>query len=146
MPGLIVFDPDNDEVGLSTGDDLALNSFQDKRTDTLYFTDGLNIYEWGGDAVNRQEYTWRSGQIRLPSPVNLGAAIVEAPDYTGSGENITFRLYADGELKHTEVVADEEPFRLPGGYLSNLYEVEIVSTLPVTRLSVAESIFELLEG
>jgi hypothetical protein len=384
MAGLIIFDPDDNDVGLSTGDDVAVNTFLDIETDTLYFTDGLNIYEWEGDTAGvPQTYTWKSGQIRLPSPVNLGAALVEAelysrtngdplfadvihlgkwegtdgataytelaqsdthtfygnaqidtaqqnfdtssllfdgtsdgvqsvgdtiynlastddvtvegfvrlnslpttgntmqlfnhaqtdfvsfgaeirnnggtielrgrfgigsfptaaittptlgqwyhfavqrrynggapivdlfwngtrvgsvssantPDdmtgvpitfgawdnattqvftevldgwlddtrvttaarygdvaaYTvpdasyqtaaGATETITFRLYADGVLKHTEIVSDDEPFRLPGGYLSNLYEVELESTLSVTRVSVAENIFELAEG
>jgi len=144
MAGLIIFDPDDDVVGFSTGDDLAVNTYHDIETDTLFFTDGSNIYEWDADVGANQTYTWRSGVIRMPAPINVGAAIVEAADY-GSGD-ITFRLYADGALVHTEVVADEEPFRLPGGYLSNLYEVEIESTLAVTRISVAESVFELREG
>lgn len=144
MAGLIIFDPDDEIVGLSTGDDVALNTYHDIESDTLYFTDGLNIYEWDADLANNQTYTWRSGVIRLPSPVNLGAALIEADDYGTS--DITFRLYADGALIHTEVVADDEPFRLPGGYLSNLYEIEIEATLPVTRASVAESVFELREG
>ena len=46
-------------------------------------------------------------------------------------------------MKHTQIVADDEPFRLPGGYLSSIYSVEIESTLPVTRFAVAENIFEL---
>lgn len=83
MAGLIVFDPDNEEVGLSTGDDVAVNSYLDIQSDTLYFTDGSSIYEWEGEETGlRQVYTWKSGEIRLPSPVNLGAALIEAEAYT----------------------------------------------------------------
>lgn len=88
MAGLIVFSPDSDEVGLSTGDDIAVNTYLDIQSDTLYFTDGSNIYEWEGDDTVggplRQTYIWRSGEIRLPSLVNLGAAIVEAESYSES--------------------------------------------------------------
>jgi hypothetical protein len=88
MPGLIVFDPDNPDVGLSTGDDVAVNTHLDIESDTLYFTDGLNIYEWEGDATAggplKQTYIWRSGEVRLPYPVNLGAALVEAELYSKS--------------------------------------------------------------
>lgn len=86
MAGLIVFDPDNEEVGLSTGDDVAVNTHLDIQTDTLYFTDGLSIYEWEGDDTAggplRQVYTWRSGEVRMPNPVNMGAALVEAELYS----------------------------------------------------------------
>ena len=384
MAGLFVFAPDQEEVGMSTGDDVAVNTFLDIQTDSLYFTDGENIYEWEGDTGNLQQtYIWKSGEVRMPAPVNMGAAIVEADAYTrvngdpyfantihlanwegtdndtafteaaqsdthtfygnavidsaqanfgstalffdgtgdgvqsvgttiyqlgstddvtvegfvyfaalptasnrmqlygqnftdscnfmaeifnnagtyqlrgqfglgtlpaaniptptlgvwyhfvvqrryaagntqvdlfwngsrvgqatsnntpgsttllpitfgayddtitqtftrvlngwlddtrvtraarygdvdtytvpttafdtvaGSTYNIIFRLYADDVLKHTQIVADNEPFRLPGGYLSNIYSVEIESALPVTRVSVAENIFELSEG
>lgn len=88
MAGLIVFDPDNEEVGLSTGDDIAVNTFLDIQSDTLYFTDGEYIYEWEGDDTVggplRQTYIWRSGEVRMPNPVNMGAALVEAENYSES--------------------------------------------------------------
>lgn len=86
MAGLIVFDPDSEEVGLSTGDDVAVNTFLDIQKDALYFTDGLNIYKWEGDETAggplRQTYIWRSGEVRMPAPANMGAALVEAEAYT----------------------------------------------------------------
>jgi hypothetical protein len=83
MAGLIIFDPDDDFVGLTTGDDVALNSYLDIENDTLYFTDGLTIYEWEGDETGyRQTYVWKSGEIRMPYPVNMGAALVEAETYS----------------------------------------------------------------
>lgn len=141
MPGHIVFDPDDASVGFSTGDELAVNVFLDIENDVLYFTDASDVYEWEGSASGRT-YTWRSGKLRFPKLINLGAALVEANSYT----DITFRLYADGVLKHTKVVQDGKPFRLPGGYLSNIYEVEIVGVDRVTGASVAENIFELAAG
>ena len=133
MAGYFVFDGKNPEIGLSTGDELALNVFLDILTDTLYYTDGSSIFAWEGGSTN-QTYTWKSGKLRLASPVNLGGAIVEAESYV----DVVFRLYADGVLKHTQTVVDNEPFRLPGGYLSNIYEVDLVGTDIVSRVSIAE--------
>lgn len=92
MAGLIVFDPDSEEVGLSTGDDVAVNTFLDIQKDALYFTDGLNIYKWEGDETAggplRQTYIWRSGEVRMPAPANMGAALVEAEAYTEEIGNV----------------------------------------------------------
>jgi hypothetical protein len=83
MAGLIIFDPENDNVGLSTGDDIAVGTYLDVATDSMYFTDALNIYQWEGDEDGQlQTYTWKSAEIRTPYPINLGAAIVEAENYT----------------------------------------------------------------
>ena len=146
MAGLIVVSPNEENIGFSTGDELAVGSFHDIENDVLYFTDGSTIFEWEGDDTSQQTYTWKSGQIRLAKNVNLGAALVEADSYS----NLTFRLYARiGNamvLKHTETVSDSEPFRLPGGYLANIYEVELEGTDSVTKFSVGENIWELAEG
>lgn len=141
MAGYFVFDPNNEGIGFSTGDVLAVNVFLDILTDTLYLTDGASITAWEG-GLTKQTYTWKSGKIRFAREVNLGAAIVEADSY----DDVVFKLYADGTLKHTETVADGDPFRLPGGYLSNIYSVQVVGTDVVTGISIAENIFELSEG
>lgn len=142
MSGLIIVDPRSEDARIVTGDEEGLGVFHDIENDLLYFSDGESIYKWGTASGSPQTYTWKSGIIRLPQLVNLGAAIVEAESYAA----LTFKLYADGVLKHTEAVSDGEPFRLPGGYLSNIYEVELTGTDTVTRVSVAENVWELAEG
>lgn len=141
MAGYFVFDPDNPETGFSTGDTLALNVFLDILTDTLYYTDGSDIFAWEGGTTNKS-YTWRSQKLRFQKPINLGAALVEAETYA----DITFKLYANGVLKHTETVLDDEPFRLPGGYLENIYEIEVTGVDVINGISVGETIFELAAG
>lgn len=143
MSGYIVFDPENSAVGLTTGDDVALNVFLDILTDTLYYTDGSSIFEWEGDSSDTPKtFVWKSAKHRFPRLVNLGAAMVEADSYAA----LTFKLYADGVLKFTKTVADGKPFRLPGGYLSNLYQVELSGTDTITGVSIAETIFDLAAG
>ncbi len=143
MAGYIVFDPENQAVGLTTGDSVAVNVFLDILTDTLYYTDGSDIFEWEGSATSAlKTFIWKSAKHRFPRLVNLGAASVEAESYN----SLTFKLYADGTLKFTKTVTDGEPFRLPGGYLANIYQVQLSGTDTVNGVSIAETIFDLAAG
>lgn len=146
MAGLIIFSLDDESIGLSTGDELAVNTYLDIESDILYFTDGSTIHAWEGDSGSQQSYTWKSSKIRMENPVNLGAAIVEAASY----DDVVFKFYADIDgsmvLKLTLTVPNGKPFRLPGGFLSNVFEIQLTGTDTVTRVSLAENIWELAEG
>jgi len=142
MPGVIIFDPVKDSVGFSTGTDQAVGSYLDIEEDALYFTDTVNIFKWEGNPVLSQTLTWKSGKIRLPKKINMGAVLVEADSYI----NLSIKLFADGVLITTVGIADGEPHRLPGGYLSNLYEIEAFTTDTITGISIAENIFDLAAG
>jgi len=145
MAGYFVFSPEDPSIGLTTGDTLAVGVHLDILTDTLYYTDGATIYEWEGGSTNKT-YTWKSAKIRYPQPTNLGAALVEAESY----DDVVFKLYADISgvmtLKSTVTVADGEPFRLPGGYSSNIFEIQLVGTDVVNAVSVGETVFDLAEA
>jgi len=138
VAGVIIFDPNRAEIGFSTGSEVAVGAYNDIENDALYFTDGSTIYQWESNAAAQQTYVWKSSKIRMRNPVNIGAAIVEAESYN----DVVFKLYADGVLKATKTVPDGEPFRLPGGYLSNIYEAELTGTDVITRVSVGESIWD----
>lgn len=56
---------------------------------------------------------------------------------------VTFKLYTNGVLKHTKSVSSREPFRLPSGYRSDAYEVEIAASVDVNYIKVAETADEL---
>lgn len=144
MPGLIIFDPNDENIGLSVGDDQANSVFLDIEDGKMYIADLTKIYEWEGAATN-MTYTWQSSKIRLPRPVNLGAAIVEAETYA----DLTFKLYAElngsDTLIATRTITDHEPVRLPGGYQSNVFYAEVIGTDRVSRIAVAQNIFELAE-
>jgi len=146
MPGVIIFDPDDDSIGLSVGDDQAAGVYLDIETDTLYLTDLTNIIEWEGDAASNMTYTWRSGRLRAAKKINLGGLMVEADSY----DSLIVKLYAmlDNTLTliTTLTITDDEPVRIPGGYLSNLYEIEVVSTDRVTGITLGQSIFDLASG
>lgn len=140
MAGLIIFDPENELAGFTTGDDVAVGAYQDIQSDTLYFTDGVNIYEWAGDTVNNQTYTWLSGEVRLPAPANMGAAIVEAPFY---GDPVTagtiFAVGGDGTDSYGMKSADGETWELfqfttTANYI---YDIEYGSTIGANGRVVA---------
>jgi hypothetical protein len=67
-------------------------------------------------------------------------AKVQADSY---GSGITFKLYADGELKHTETVTSEALFRLPSGYKAKEFEVELSGSDPINEVCVYESAGEI---
>jgi hypothetical protein len=141
--GVIIFDPDDRSVGFSVGDDQAAGAYLDIENDALYLTDLTNIIKWEGDAAANMTYTWRSGKIRSQAPINLAAAVVDAESYV----SVVFRLYAEvdgvSSLITTVGVADDKPFRLPGGYLSNNFEIEIISTDRIASVAVGQSIIDL---
>lgn len=99
------------------------------------------VYEWDAVKTSPVSMRWKSGKYLTRSPVNMGAAVVEAENYP-----VTFKLWADEQLRATRTVSDNEPFRLPGGYLASRFEVEVSGTNQVSEVKVAENIFELSEG
>jgi hypothetical protein len=108
----------------------------DSLKDQLYVLTGTNVGKW--DTGTSMTYRARSKPFRQGSPINYAAAQVNANAYP-----VTFRLYADGSLKHTQTVADRNPFRLPSGYRAFEYQIEIEGTNPVQDVAIATSIEEL---
>lgn len=108
----------------------------DSLKDQLYVLNGSNIGKW--DAGTALTYRSRSKPFRQGSPINFAAAVVVANAYP-----VTFRLYADGVLKHTQTVADRNPFRLPSGFRAFEYQIELEGTNPVQDAAIATSIEEL---
>ncbi len=56
---------------------------------------------------------------------------------------MTFRLYADGVLKHTQTVTSRDPFRLPSGFRAFDYQIELERTNAIQGVAVATSMEEL---
>jgi len=143
MGGVIIFDPNDPEVGFSVGDDQAANAYLDVENDALYITDLTNIIKWEGDAATNMQYTWRSAKLRSKRHINMGAGLVDAESY----DSLVFKLYAEVDGVVTLIaslgVEDAEPFRLPGGYLSSTYQIEIISTDRIHSVAIGQSVFDL---
>jgi hypothetical protein len=108
----------------------------DELKDQLFVLSGTNVQKW--DAGTAMTYRVVSKQFKQPYPVNYGAAEVIASAYP-----VTFRLYADGALKHTQTVASRAPFRLPSGFRAFDYQIELEGTNPIQGAAIAFSMEEL---
>jgi hypothetical protein len=62
-------------------------------------------------------------------------AKVSADSYS----SLTFKLFADGSLKHTQTVTNSEIFRLPGGYRAKAFEIQLEGIDVVNEVCVYES-------
>lgn len=120
----------------SKTDIFATAGFRDKQRDALYLSVGGLLKRW--DYGTALTYDWTSGVFHLPSEVNMGAAQIDAAAYP-----VTFKVYADGVLKHTETVANKYPFRLPGGYRSIRYSFNLTGTSLVREATMATTVREL---
>lgn len=132
-----IFDPAQGSASFTFTDTYATAGFADLVQDNLYLKVGTNIVKWNANST-QLSYTWRSAIFETPTPLNFGHAQVSAKTYPA-----TFRLYADGVLKHTETVANNDPFKLPSGYRARYHEVEISGTAEVLSVAVAQSVQEL---
>ena len=65
---------------------------------------------------------------------------------TVSPDKVQFTLYADGKIVFSRAVTSSEPFRLPSGYLSEVYNVGLTTTIPMYSVTVADSVVELAQA
>lgn len=122
---------------LSELSDVATAGWRDPSDGTLYLAVGTQIVPWQGGA-SRMSALFTDRVTRAPRPVNLGFAQVIARGYP-----LTFRLYADGALKHTQTVASRDPFSLPGGYLADRWQPEVEGAETVDEVLVGATMNDL---
>jgi hypothetical protein len=68
---------------------------------------------------------------------NLRAVVLETEAV------VQFTLYSNGQPVFVTDVRSSKPFRLPAGFLSEVYQVGITTSVPIYNVSIAESISEL---
>jgi hypothetical protein len=153
-----------DGTGLSFVD-LDFNfcaAWYDNEENVLYTTNGVDgdIFQWDDRSQQSMTARWKSKVFVTPAPVNLGAARVVA-DYDGQsasplwetiedtwatstqqwdgGATLTFNLYINKSLIFTTSRTDSGIFRLPAGYKSDTFEVEVIGPLRVRSIHLAET-------
>jgi hypothetical protein len=132
-----IFDPNDTRSGFIYIDSYATAGYNDPKRDALYLQVGNDIKRWeGADAL--KAYTWRSKVFSVPQPINPACAQVVAQSYP-----VTFKLYADGNLKITKSVQNAEIFKLPAGFKARDFEVQLEGTASVRGVAVGESVEEL---
>lgn len=118
--------------GLTSTTVHAQAAFTDPVTGALFLVVGSKIVKWDGGAAGT--FTWKSRKEILPMVTNFSFGQILASAYP-----LTAKIYADGVLKHTATVTSELPFRLPAGFKSRYWEVEISGSGRVFSAQMAES-------
>ncbi len=114
--------------------------YVDELQDALFVLDGTSIKKW--DAGSPLTATFRSKLYRMQRPIRgFSCAEVTADAYP-----VTFKLFADGALKHTETVNSATPFRLNGGYKASTFQIEVSCSGAVQGLAVAHAMSELAQS
>lgn len=121
------------DVPLGTG---IGGRYYDLEDDTLYVTSQGYIQKWGGGS--ERGHQWLSRPVDLPQPASIAVARVRAQKYP-----VTLALYADDAHQDTVVVSNDEPVRLGGANLADVYEVEITGTGETDEVQLASTIEEL---
>lgn len=120
-----------EDASLTQFDEAVTAGYTDRATDSLYFAIGGAIKKFNAGA--NKTYTWRSKKFLFSGRPGPACGKVDADTYP-----VTFKLYADGALLHTQIVLDERPFRLPSGYRPREIELELTGTAVVRLLAVAD--------
>jgi hypothetical protein len=111
----------------------------DELRDQLYVLDGTSVKKWdAGSAFLTVRAV--SKVFKAPAVLNFAAAEVVADAYP-----VTFKVYADGVLKHTQSVTSRSPFRLPSGFAALDWQLELSGTQPIQGAAIATSMEELAQ-
>ena len=143
-------------------DPIFTATWSDPRSGYLYYVTGVNgdIVRWDDPAQPYSGYTWKSKVFVSQEPFNMGAARVVA-DYVGIvvsplwneydvaweladlawdvTEPITFKLFVNKALQFTTTRASSDTFRLPQGYKTDTYEVEVSGNVRVRSIHLGET-------
>jgi hypothetical protein len=84
-----------------------------------------------------------NGNSILEVSVN-GSALIPAPSLTEA--RVQFTLYADGSPVYSTGVTSAEPFRLPAGFQSEVYQVGLTTSIPIFSVTIADSVAELAQA
>ena len=129
-----LFDPRGGKNAFINLDFYATAGFNDREEDVLYLVIDGTLKEFAQNATKRS-YTWKSKVFYTNRPISPGVAKVSADSYS----SLTFKLFADGSLKHTQTVSNSNIFRLPGGYKAKSFEIQLEGTDTINEVCVYES-------
>jgi len=129
-----IFDPRGGKNAFVNLNFYATAGFNDRENDELYLVIDGTLKKFARGTTKRS-YLWKSKEFFSNRPLSPGIAKVDAEAYNA----LTFNLFADGSLKHTQTVANSDPFRLPGGYRGKVFEIQLEGTDIINEVCVYES-------
>lgn len=131
-----IFDPRGEKNAWIDLNFTATTGFYSREEDILYLLVSGEIHKF--DSGTPLTYTWKSKQFYSPRAFCPQAARVDASAYP-----LTFKLYTDGVLKHTQTVLNSFSFPLPSGYMANQFEIELSGTSTINYVALADNRQEL---
>ena len=137
--GMLVFTLNGADAPLTVGSQHTTAAHVVAKEDSLYIVESGSIKKMDKSTTDKT-YTWRSKVFEHPFPINFGVAQVFSPSY---GSGVTFKVWADGSLKHTETVTSNAPFRLQSGFIAREWYVQVEGTADITAIAVVQSPTEL---
>lgn len=129
---------DGSSGSFTTHNMFATAGYNDLKNDALYLSVNNDLHKW--DSGSALTYTWRSKKYTFPDLVAFTCFRVNAESYP-----ITFSIYRDGVIYHTQTISDSEIKRLPGGY-GHDYEIELTGQGEVYSVQVGQSPREIANG
>ena len=112
--------------------------FTDSLTDAVFYVSGAQVLR--AFSTGRRTGIWKSGKTVLPSYAPFAWLQVDGDQ--SPSVPATVRWYGDGVLRHTAVLTNMVPVRLPAGrYLE--HEIEIESAARITKVVLAGTTQEL---
>lgn len=116
----------------------ATAAYSEPKRNALFLMVGNDIVKWDSSATPLA-MLWQSKEVITDWPTTFCGARVVADAYP-----VTFGLYGDLTLRHTQVVSGPEPFPMPGEYKARKWQIELSGALSgeVSQAAIAHDIHE----
>jgi hypothetical protein len=128
----------DNKQGLIESSVYATAAYTDPISGELYLAIGNKIMKWNANTA--LTYTWKSKVFTHPNYINFSWGQINANAYP-----VTLNVYAENNpvAYYTVSVPSIAPFRLPSGSKSKYWELELVGSVPVLEVVVADSLEEI---
>ena len=110
---------------------------------------GKVIAEFDAPDQEPMEMKWRTGVMKLPGYVSFGAILAQREDNNHNHEtSVTIRVIADGSVVReitttSRLINLDTPERLPSGFMSDEWEIEVEGTSALSHIYMGRSIEEI---
>lgn len=112
-------------------------------TGTDESTFGRLIAEFDAPDQEPMDMKWRTGVMKLPGYVSFGALLAQSEDNNHNHEtSVAIRVIADGSVAR-EITNLDTPERLPSGFMSDEWEIEVEGTSALSHIYMGRSIEEI---
>jgi hypothetical protein len=103
------------------------------------------------DAIAANDAIFSDGEVAVAGDLNgnqvleleVGSSYLLLTDNSQFQRKVQFTLYSNGQAVFSREVSSTAPFRLPAGYLTEVYNIGLSATVPVYSVTVGGTIADL---